>query len=175
MEIKVGDRIANVELISKEDNQVKITIDDVLFELNIVTTERGVFSILHNGRSYNAELTRDTDANGHNYMVNTFFSSIPVEVLDPQSKYRLMRKKESTDDSQDSIQSQMPGKVVKILVKEGEEVKAKQSVIVIEAMKMQNEYKVAADCTIKQILVNENENIAGGQTLITLKVKHEEK
>ena len=172
MEIKEGDRIANVELISKEDNIVKITIDDVLFELNIVTTERGVFSILHNGRSYNAELTRDTETNRHNYMVNTFFSSIPVEIIDPQSKYRQMHKKDSANDSQDCIRSQMPGKVVKILVEEGEEVKAKQSVIVIEAMKMQNEYKVAADCIIEQILVSENENVSGGQEIIKLRVKN---
>ena len=172
MEIKVGDRIANVELVSKEDNLVKITIDDVLFELNIVASERGVFSILHNGRSYNAELTRDTETNRNNYIVNTFFSSIPVEIIDPQSKYRQMRKKEDADDLQNSIQSHMPGKVVKILVEEGEEVKAKQSVIVIEAMKMQNEYKVASDCTIKQILVKENDNVAGGQVLITLDVEN---
>ena len=172
MEIKIGSRIANVELISKEDNLVKITIDDVLFELNIITTERGVFSILHNGRSYNAELTRDTNANGYSYMVNTFFSSIPVEILDPQSKYRQIRKKDNAGDSQSNIQSYMPGKVVKILVEEGQEVDAQQSVIVIEAMKMQNEYKVAADCTIKQILVKENENVSAGQVLITLDVKN---
>ena len=165
MEIKVGERVANVELISKEDNLVKITIDEVLFELNIVTTERGGFSILHNDRSYNAELIRD--ANGRNYTVNTFFSSIPVEILDPQSKYRQLRKKENADD-QDSIQSQMPGKVVRILVGEGDEVKAGQSVIVVEAMKMQNEYKVAQDCVIQEIMVKENDNVTGGQVLIKL-------
>ena len=46
--------------------------------------------------------------------------------------------------------------------------KAGESVFVIEAMKMQSNYKVTSDCRIKEILVQEGDNIAGDQTLITL-------
>ena len=62
----------------------------------------------------------------------------------------------------------MPGKVVKIMVKEGDEVSAGDTVIVIEAMKMQSNYKVNCDCIIKNILVNEGDTVNGDQTLITL-------
>ena len=47
--------------------------------------------------------------------------------------------------------------------------KAGTPVIIVEAMKMQSEYKVANDCTIKKINVQEGENIAGNQTLIELR------
>ena len=63
----------------------------------------------------------------------------------------------------------MPGKVVKILVKEGDEVKAGTPVIIVEAMKMQSEYKVVNDCVIRKINVQEGEKIAGNQTLIELR------
>jgi|MGYP000632685163 hypothetical protein len=62
----------------------------------------------------------------------------------------------------------MPGKVVKIPVVVGQEMKAGDTVIVIEAMKMQSNYKVTSDCRIKEILVQEGDSITGEQTLITL-------
>lgn len=166
MEIRVGDRIAQVELVSKDDNQVKILIDDKLYELDLVMAENGVCSIVHNGRSYNAELTRSES--GKQYTINTYFSSFPVEIIDNRTKYMRNRKKEGLDDDQDQIVSQMPGKVVKILVKEGDEVVAGQSVIVVEAMKMQNEYKVGRDCIIKKVLVAEGESISSDHLLIVL-------
>ncbi|MDR1679788.1 MAG: acetyl-CoA carboxylase biotin carboxyl carrier protein subunit [Prevotellaceae bacterium] len=166
MEIKVGDRIADVELISKEDNMVKIRIDDTIFDVDIVMAENGLCSILHEGKSYNAELKRAE--NGKEYQVNTYFSSFLVQIIDAQSKYQQNRQKDSADEQQSSIISQMPGKVVKILVKEGEKVKAGQSIIVIEAMKMQNEYKVQQDCVVERIYVAEGDSVAGGQLLIKL-------
>lgn len=166
MEIRVGDRVAEVELISKDDNQVKIMIDDKLFELDIVMAENGICSIVHNGRSYNAELTRSES--GKQYTVNTYFSSFPVEIIDNQAKYMRNRKKDEAGEDQDQIVSQMPGKVVKILVKEGDAVSAGQSVIVVEAMKMQNEYKVRKDCVIEKVLVAEGDSVSGDQSLIIL-------
>ncbi len=172
MEIKVGDRIADVELISKEDNMVKIRIDDAIFDVDIVMAENELCSILHKGKSYNAEIKRSES--GKEYQVNTYFSSFPVQIIDSQSKYQQNRKKESVEKQQSSILSHMAGKVVKVLVKEGEEVKSGQSIIVIEAMKMQNEYKVQQDCTVERIHVAEGESVSGGQLLIRLKNDEEE-
>ncbi len=166
MEIKIGDRTANVELINQDGNKVQITIDNKLFDLDVVMAENGVCSILYDGKSFNAELKRDE--NGKSYTVNTYFSSFPVEIIDLQTKYQRNRKKDGIDDSQDNITSFMPGKIAKILVSEGDEVHVGQSVIVVEAMKMQNEYKVRKDCTIEKILVSEGDNVNGGQVLILL-------
>lgn len=166
MEIHVGDRVANVELVSKEDNIVVIKIDDKIYNLDVVMPENGVCSILHDGKSYNAEFKRSD--NGKSYVVNTQFNTFPVEIVDSQTKYLRNKRKDDVDENQDRIFSPMPGKVVKILVEKGQEMQAGEPVVIVEAMKMQSEYKVKRDCKIKDILVNEGDTIDGNQTLVTL-------
>lgn len=166
MEIHVGDRVANVELVSKEDNIVVIKIDDKIYNLDVVMPENGVCSILHDGKSYNAEFKRSD--NGKSYVVNTQFNTFPVEIVDSQAKYLRNKRKYDVDENQDRIFSPMPGKVVKILVEKGQEMQAGEPVVIVEAMKMQSEYKVKRDCKIKDILVKEGDTIDGNQTLVTL-------
>lgn len=72
------------------------------------------------------------------------------------------------DEQQDRIFSPMPGKIVKVLVEKGQEMHAGDAVVVVEAMKMQSEYKVKRDCKIKDILIAEGDTIDGNQTLVTL-------
>ena len=62
----------------------------------------------------------------------------------------------------------MPGKVVKILFKEGQEVKKGETVIIISAMKMESEYKAKKDGIIKKILIVEGATIDGNQTLVII-------
>ena len=142
-----------------------LTIDGKTFEADVVMAENGTCNILMDGRSSNAQLIRRE--NGKNYKVNTHYSSFNVEIVDSQAKYLRMRKK-GEEEQNDCITSPMPGKVVKIPVTVGQEMKAGDTAIVIEAMKMQSNYKVSSDCRIKEILVQEGDNITGEQTLITL-------
>jgi biotin carboxyl carrier protein len=67
-----------------------------------------------------------------------------------------------------SVQSPMPGKVVKVMVAVGEEVKAGQGVIIVEAMKMENELKAPRDGKVKALAVKEGQAVEAGQTLATL-------
>jgi biotin carboxyl carrier protein len=67
-----------------------------------------------------------------------------------------------------AISSPMPGKIVKILVNKGDQVKAGETVIIVSAMKMESEYKVKSDRTIKEILVKEGDTIDGNQPLIII-------
>lgn len=166
LEIQVGERVAKVELISKEGNKVQISIDDKIYDVDIVMVENGVYSIITGDKSYNVELTRSES--GKSYLVNTPYSNFPIEIIDMQEKYIRNRMKDDIDESQEKIIAQIPGKIVKIPVKKGEEVKAGQTVIIVEAMKMQSEYKVKRDCIIKNILVNEGVTVESNQTLIEL-------
>ena len=91
MEIHIGNRVAEVELVSKEDNKVVLTIDGKTFEADVVMAENGTCNILMDGRSSNAQLIRRE--NGKNYKVNTHYSSFNVEIVDSQAKYlRIDRK-----------------------------------------------------------------------------------
>lgn len=165
MEIHIGDRMADVTLVSKEGNKVLLTIDGKPYEVDIVMAENGSCSILHDGNSFNAGLVRGEG--GKSYDVSMFYRSYHVDIVDTQTKYLHMKK--GADEKQgDKIIAPMPGKVVSIPVKEGERLAAGDIAVVLEAMKMQSNYKVTSDCRIKEILVQEGDNIAGEQTLITL-------
>lgn len=66
------------------------------------------------------------------------------------------------------VKSQMPGKIVRVLVKVGDSVKKGQSLLVMEAMKMENEIKAVQDATVKEIKVIEGQAIETGAELLVL-------
>ena len=69
----------------------------------------------------------------------------------------------------------MPCKIVNIYVKPGDQLKAGDTVLTMEAMKMQSNYKVNADCAVKDVLVNVGDSVRVEQPLIKLDIKKEEK
>ena len=73
MEIHIGDRVADVTLVSKEGNKVQFMIDGKPYDVDIVMAENGSCSILHDGNSFNAELIRGEG--GKSYDVNMFYRS----------------------------------------------------------------------------------------------------
>lgn len=165
MEIHIGNRIANVTLVNKNGNEVQFLIDEKPYDVDIVMVENGSCSILHNGNSFNAELIRGES--GNDYDINLFYRSYHVDIVDTQAKY-LNMKKNNEEKQEDKIIAPMPGKVMKIPVQKGARLIAGDIVIILESMKMQNNYKVASDCTIKNILVKEGDSVNANQILIEL-------
>ena len=100
------------------------------------------------------------------YHVTTFFRSYSAEIIDAESKYLKSRMKAYDEEGKAIISTPMPGKVVKIPVKVGDKVKEGDTVIVVEAMKMQSEYKVKKDRVVLEILVKEGDTINANQPLI---------
>jgi biotin carboxyl carrier protein len=169
-EIKVNDKVSKIDILNRVGNMIEISIDDRIYNIDIIEVERGVYSLLHEGTSFNVELTR----NGlKSYNVNTLYDSFDIEIIDAETKYMNSRKSGEDADA-DYISTPMPGKVVKILVKEGDIVKGGETVVVVSAMKMESEYKVVNDRIIKEILVKEGDNIEGNQPLIMLEEYIEE-
>ncbi|KAB3533797.1 biotin/lipoyl-containing protein [Alkaliphilus serpentinus] len=68
-----------------------------------------------------------------------------------------------------TIESPMPGNIWKVLVKEGESVKEGQVLLILEAMKMENEIMAPADGVVASIHVSEGASVNGGDILISLK------
>ena len=69
---------------------------------------------------------------------------------------------------QQKVTAYMPGRVVAVLVEEGQEVQAGQGVVVLEAMKMENEIRAESDGTIRQVFVTPGQNVEGGDPLFEL-------
>jgi biotin carboxyl carrier protein len=164
-EIKINDRLSTIELLSRSGNQIQIAIDKKIYEMDIAEVERGVYSILLDNRSFNVELVEGK--NSKSYIVNTLYETFDVEIIDAETKYLMNRRKDEGTD-QKVISSPMPGKVVKILCEEGDQVVSGQTVIIVSAMKMESEYKVKQDRVIKKILVKEGDTITGEQPLIII-------
>ena len=165
LEIQTGDKIKKVELIGRKGSELKIKVDEKVYDVDIIMVERGVYSILLDGRSYNVELIETTGPK--QYQVNTLFYSFDAEVVDAETKYQKSRTKiDSLEEN--VISSPMPGKVVRILVKPGEQVKAGETVVIVSAMKMESEYKVKSDRLIKEIKVKEGDTVSANQPLIII-------
>lgn len=165
MEVRIGERVAEVRLVEKEGNRVRIVVDDRIYDVDIVIADNGVCSLICDGQSYDMEIVRSE--NGKNYTVNRGFGSYEVGIVDAQEKYlRARRKDEGRQD--DTIAAPMPGKVVRINVAPGDRATDGDTLVVFEAMKMQSTLKVVGDCRVREVLVAEGEPVASGQPLIRL-------
>lgn len=165
-EISLENRTAKIDLLYKNGSKILIAVDDNKYEIDIMEVEKGVFSILHNGNSYNLELIEGSS--GKKYIVNTFSRAFNVEIIDAEAKYQHSRNQGHEHDGENDISSPMPGKVVKIPVSIGESVKTGQTLIVVEAMKMQSEFKAKSDRIVKDILVKEGSTVDSNQVMIRL-------
>ena len=170
MEIQVGNKTLEVTLLSKEGNQVKIDIDGKVYDVDVAMLQNGTCSLIYDGNSYNAELIRESGEK--HYRVNLNYSTYQIDMLDSQAKYMRMRKNKNnlSGMQSDIITAPMPCKIVKIFVKPGDKLKAGDSVLTMEAMKMMSNYKVAEDCTIKEVIVKEGESVMANAVLAKLEL-----
>ncbi len=165
-EVRIGDRLASVKLIKRDGQYATIEVDGKQYDIDIAMVENGVYSILHNGRSFNIEIIPGDGPK--NYFVNSYVNSHEVEIIDAQSRYMMSRKSADDHSADRIISTPMPGRVVKVPVTEGEPVAKGATVITISAMKMESEYKSPIDGVIKKIHVAEGDNINANQPLIEI-------
>lgn len=126
----------------------------------------GKFNVLRNNQSYSVEvLSADLNTKTFELKVNNSIYKTKVE-----DRFDLLLQKLGMDNLGTSAASElkapMPGLVFKILVKEGDEVKEGEPLVVLEAMKMENVLKSPADVTIKSINVEVGKAVEKNQILI---------
>ena len=131
-------------------------------EAQVEMPEPGVYSILMDGCSYDAFVTESplgmaVSIDGYRF---------DVEVRDPR---RWSRKGAGHGgEGVQTIISPMPGKVVRVLVEPGDEVQPGQGIVVVEAMKMQNELKADRAGKVLAIAAREGATVTAGQVLATV-------
>ena len=99
--------------------------------------------------------------------MNIFYRSYRIDIVDTQAKYLRMKKGDDTRQD-DKIIAPMPGKVVKIPVQKGDHLQAGDIVIVLEAMKMQNEIMAPADGTISDVRISAGQTVGTGDVMIVM-------
>jgi biotin carboxyl carrier protein len=135
-------------------------LDGHAFEIDAVLVRPDVLSILIGGKAY--EVKRERDPIWTHLWVGS--ARYAVEVSDPRS-LRSRKTGAAGETGPKKLIAPMPGKVVRVLAVEKTEVEAGQGVVVMEAMKMQNEIKSPKKGTVQKILAAEGASVSAGDVL----------
>ena len=145
--------------LSRADSRWSCRLDGRDVEVEAVLVRPDVLSLRIGNLAY--EVKSERVANDlHLWVGSTRFA---VEVRDPRSLRG--RSRAADDQGPKKITAPMPGKVVRLLLREGDAVEAGAGVAVVEAMKMQNEIKSPKKGTVQKILVSEGTPVNAGDVL----------
>lgn len=166
VEIKINDRTVWVNLLKQNGNLLEVDVDGKTYEVDLLHTPGGTFSIIESGRSYNIELVPRNHPK--KYTAHTLYNTFDLEIIDAETRYLINRGSKGDASSEKTISSPMPGKVVKVLVNEGDAIQKGENAIIIAAMKMESEYKAPIDGIVKKVNVKDGDTVEGNQILIEI-------
>ena len=160
----INNKEYKIDVEEKGKNIFSFTIGNKNYSIDAVHSEHSLYSLIINGKSYEVDLdARDGVCNvlikGEHYCIN---------VINEKKKSLVAKAKEFAAEGKQQITTEMPGKVARILVGKGQQVKRNQGVIVVEAMKMENELKTPKDGKVVEINVKEGETVEGGTVLLVI-------
>ncbi len=145
--------------LNRSDGQWTCRLDNQSVELDAVLARPDVLSLRIGNKAYEVKCERVAD-DLHLWVGSVRYSA---EVRDPRS---LRSRSRSADDhGPRKLTAPMPGKVVRILTPEGQSVAAGGGVLVVEAMKMQNEVKSPKHGIVQKIMVKEGAAVNAGDVL----------
>jgi len=159
LEVQIGGRTRELEA-RRVANRWLWQLDGKPIEADAVEVSPGVFSILIGGKSF--ELRVEERAAGLRlFSTGKEFSA---DVIDPR-QWRRRRPGGLEAQGRQQVLAPMPGKVVRVLVKTGDAVEAGQGLLVVEAMKMQNEIRAPKTGKVERLLVVEGQAVNAGEVL----------
>jgi biotin carboxyl carrier protein len=148
-----------------EGEHLVLEADGRRIEADFVRLPDGeVYSLLVDGRSHVVRVSPTADG----VDVELRGTLIPVEVKHPLEKLLQASAGVRVAGRGETVSAPMPGVVVAVRVRAGDAVHAGQAVVVVEAMKMQNELAVMHDGVVSEVLVVERAAVSAGQVLVRL-------
>jgi biotin carboxyl carrier protein len=143
----------------RTEDRIKARVGDRTYQLEAASAEPGVYWLEWNHRSIEA-VVRPSE---QGYVVTISSSRVLVELLDTRKALR--RVVHSGQEGIAVVRAPMPGKVVRILTPEGNPVEVSQGIVVMEAMKMQNEIKSPKRGRIQKLSVSEGSAVNAGDVI----------
>jgi biotin carboxyl carrier protein len=157
--VKICGRERLVE-IERRGGRSQFRLDGRIVLADAVETVPGVYSILLGGDSFEVRVETDAD----NIRVYVGGREYAAEICDPR-QWRRTRTKISEAEGRQQILAPMPGKIVRILAKAGDAVERGQGLMVVEAMKMQNEIKSPKSGKVERLMAREGQTVNAGEAL----------
>ena len=157
---RVGETVHEV-VVERVDGTFRVVVDGTEHIVDARKLEADFYSILSGGKSYEVSV----EAAGSRYFVRHGAHERLVELADASRGGRdeLARKGGPAE-----IVSFMPGKVVRVMVAAGDEVEAGQGLVVIEAMKMENEIASPRAGTVREVSVEPGQAVESGARLVVV-------
>ena len=149
------------------NNKYDFTLDGNENEIDIIEIKGGIFHIIKDNKSYNAEVLK-ANKEEKSFVIRVNGNKYTVQLKD---KYDELLKELGMEMGSSAkvkeLKAPMPGLVVDVRVKEGDEVKKGDALVVLQAMKMENILKCPADLVVKKIHVKKDATIEKNQLLIS--------
>jgi biotin carboxyl carrier protein len=124
-----------------------------------------IYSVLNGGESYEVDVD-DGPKGGYSVLVKG--EHFHIDIMDEMQKKLLSIVGEGAGAASGEVSTAMPGQVVKVLVKEGQQVKQGEPLVILEAMKMENEFKATVDGIVKTVKVKEGDTVEANFVLVEL-------
>jgi len=162
LEIGCGEERKSIKLASA-GGVMKIQLGGEELSCDWIVLPNGQYSLIMDGRVFDFAV----ELNGDSCSVAGRDGKYTLHIVDPRS----MTQARAVEEGQEGLQrlnADMPGKVVRLLVQEGDAVTHDQGLLVLEAMKMQNEIRAPKSGTIKIIGVSEGAAVNSGDFLLSL-------
>jgi len=147
--------------ITKAGNSFKVLLDGKEFQVEVAQSDEDKLTLIINNKPYQIFLDSDGTLNINGELYN-------FEVIDEQVAKVLKSGAEVTHKKEAIVTAPMPGLVIEVEVKEGDSVKKGQGLLIIEAMKMQNEFKSPRDGIVKKIMVQKGQTVNSKDVLIVI-------
>jgi biotin carboxyl carrier protein len=141
------------------DGAFLVSVDGRQREVDVKETG-GVLSMLIGAKSHEVIVTDRT--------VHVDGISVEVAIVSPRPVWDRARASQRVTDGPQEIKAPMPGKIVKVLVKPGDRVESRQGLVVVEAMKMENELRAKAAGTVSEVRATEGSTVEAGAILVIL-------
>ncbi|HXN24722.1 MAG TPA: biotin/lipoyl-containing protein [Candidatus Dormibacteraeota bacterium] len=161
LEIQIAGRSRTVELERVTEGwRAKLDGSEVTADLIEITP--GTFSILLDGRCFEVRI-QALQGSG-TLRIQSGSEEFAAEIIDPRA-WRGRRGGLVEAEGRQQVLAPMPGKVVHVLVKAGDKVQRNQGLLVVEAMKMQNEIRSPKTGMVERLLVSEGQRVDAGDVL----------
>jgi len=157
-----GGRELEVE-VQRHAGGYRVRVEDRWLEVDFIEVGKYARSLrLADGTQYSLVHHRD----GNTHEISLGGSTLAVEIIDPLAAKR--RRRDDEMGATGVVKALMPGRVVRLLVAKGEVVKKGAGLLILEAMKMENEIQAPADGTVEEIFVTPGQTVEAGVDLITI-------
>jgi biotin carboxyl carrier protein len=156
----VGSAVHEI-VVARVDGSYVVTLDGVEHSVDARKLEADFYSILYEGKSYEVSV----ESAGPKYTVRHGAHEQIVELADASRGGREQLRKRGGPEAVDSV---MPGKVVRVLVAPGDQVRAGQGLVVVEAMKMENEIGAPRAGRVQSVDVTPGQTVETGARLVVL-------